>query len=284
MNIFITGSNGFLGTYFRKNNKIKDCDLIYGSTSESNFTIKFNKLYSNIFEILNNKKIDIIIHFASIIPKSFQSASFKSVFLPNIKMMNNLLEFSIYKEIRKFIYISSFGSMKRPRNLDIHDFYTMSKITGEYFCSIMETKGIQTASLRLSAPYGEYSHTKNVMNLFIEKAIKNEKVEIFGSGKREQNFIYAGDILNAIELCIKKDVSGIYNIVSKRNISMLNLAKIIVRVTNSKSKILINRQLDPQEGYKPNYNYNRAYKELGFTPQYDIERGLNKYIKWLINR
>jgi len=148
----------------------------------------------------------------------------------------------------------------------------------------METKGIQTASLRLSAPYGEYSHTKNVMNLFIEKAIKNEKVEIFGSGKREQNFIYAGDILNAIELCIKKDVSGIYNIVSKRNISMLNLAKIIVRITNSKSKILINRQLDPQEGYKPNYNYNRAYKELGFTPQYDIERGLNKYINWLINK
>ena len=284
MNIFVTGSNGFLGTYFRKNNKMQNCDIIYGTTSDNKFTLRFNNLYSNIFEKLNDKQIDIIIHFASVIPKSFQSANFEDIYLPNTKMMNNLYNYSVSNGIKKFIYISSFGSMKEPNNLDIHDFYTMSKIAGEHFCSIMETNGIQTASLRLSAPYGEYSHTKNVINLFIEKAIKSDNIEIFGSGEREQNFIYVEDIVNAIGLCVEKDVSGIYNIISQHNTSMLNLAKVILKIINSKSKILINERTDPQEGYKPNYTYNRAFKEIGFKPQYDIERGLKKYINWLSNK
>jgi nucleoside-diphosphate-sugar epimerase len=282
MNIFVTGSNGFLGTYFRKNNNMPNCNIIYGSTSDNNFALKFNNLYSDILEKLNNKRIDVIIHFASVIPKSFQSANFKNTYLPNIKMMNNLYSYSVSNKIKKFIYISSFGSMKEPDKLDIHDFYTMSKIAGEHFCSIMETNGIQTASLRLSAPYGEYSRTKNVINLFIEKAIKNDDIEIFGSGKREQNFIYAQDIVKAIEICVEKDVSGIYDIVSEHNISMLNLAEIILKLTNSESKIIFNGQPDPQEGYKPKYTYGRAFKKIGFKPQYDIERGLNKYINWLL--
>ena len=284
MNMFVTGSNGFLGTYFRKNNKMQNCDIIYGSRSDNNFTLRFNDLYSNIFEKVNNKKIDIIIHFASVIPATFQSANFENTYLPNVKMMNNLYKFSVSNQIKKVIYISSFGSMKEPDKLDIHDFYTMSKIAGEHFCSIMETNGIQTASLRLSAPYGEYSQTKNVINLFIEKAIKNDDIEIFGSGKREQNFIYVQDIINAIELCAEKDVSGIYDIVAEHNISILNLAEIILKLTNSESSIVFHGRRDPQEGYKPKYTYDRALTELGFKPQYDIERGLKKYINWVVGK
>ncbi|MCD4742021.1 MAG: NAD(P)-dependent oxidoreductase, partial [Desulfobacteraceae bacterium] len=241
----------------------------------------FHKLYSNINKVVSKSIIDIIIHFASILPKSFRSSTFENHYFPNVIMMNHLFNFSIKNKVKKFIYISSFGSMKQSTDFVINDFYTMSKITGEYFCSVMENHGIQTASLRLSSPYGEFSTTNNVLNLFIKKALKNKDITVYGSGSREQNFIYAKDIVQAIELCVEKKISGVYSIVSENNIAMLNLANIIIEITKSKSKVLVNVQPDPQEGYKPIYDYKRAHKELNFKPKFNINQGLFNYINWL---
>jgi nucleoside-diphosphate-sugar epimerase len=281
MNILVTGSNGFLATYFSNNNKLENCKILYGSTKNSKSYLTFEKLYSNVSDILMNKRINVIIHFASVIPKEFNLSSYDNTFLPNTKMMNNLMSYSLENNVEKFIYISSFGSMYYPNSFDIKDFYTMSKISGEHFCSMMENRGIETASLRLSSPYGEYSHSNNVLNKFIKEAINNELITVHGTGKREQNFIYVGDVTRVIELCIKKKIKGVYNLVSSSNISMVDLAHLIVKITGSKSEIIINNQHDPQEEFQPNYDYIRIKNELSYTPKFDLEPGLIKYIDWL---
>ena len=285
MKILVTGSNGFLGSYFKNNFSNNSNKFIYGTTSKSNdnnYKI-FDDLYHNIDDNLLNEKVEAIIHFASIIPNNFEEASYK-LFENNIIMMNNLYNFAIKNNLKKFIYLSTFGSMNNPELLDIKDFYTMSKITGEHFCSIMENKNIASVSFRISAPYGEYSKTKNVINIFIDKAVNNENITIFGSGAREQNFTYVGDILNAIELVLNKNITGTYNIVSQKNVSMLDLAKLIIDLTSSKSKIVFNNQIDPQEDYRPNYSYHKAYKDFGFKPTYNLKDGLKKYLNWYINQ
>ena len=281
MKILITGSNGFLGTYFRNFNDFKEHKVIYGSTSKIEGCIQFQSLYSDILEKINKDSVDTIIHFAAIIPDSFNSATFKNTFLPNTEMLNNLTDFSIKRNVLKFIYISSFGSMQNPSELDIKDYYTLSKITGEHFCSIMNSKGIQAVSFRISSPYGEFMRVKNVLNFFVEKALKNDTIEVFGSGKREQNFIYAGDILNSIRLVIDSKFRGIYNIVSDKNISMLNLAMLIKNIVNSKSEVVTNIKPDQQENYKPCYSYEKAKNDFGFIPRYNIEQGLLRYINWI---
>lgn len=281
MKILITGSNGFLGTYFRKFNYLKEHNFIYGSTTKIDEGSQFTSLYSDVEERLSQNSIDAIIHFAAIIPKSFNLSTFKGTFLPNVEMMNNLTTFAVNKKIKKFIYISGFGSMNKPSEFDIKDYYTLAKITGEHFCSIMQSNGIQAVTLRTSSPYGEFMTAENVLSKFVKRALKNDTIEVYGSGKREQNFTYAGDILNAINLMIDKDCIGIYNIVSNENISMLNLATLIKEITNSKSEIVTNKKADPQEEYKPDFSYEKARKDFGFTPKYDIKDGLHRYINWL---
>lgn len=172
--------------------------------------------------------------------------------------------------------------MDHPENLDIKDFYTMSKITGEHFCSIMNFKKIDAVSLRISAPYGEYSKNKNVLNIFLDKALKNEDIIVYGNGSREQNFTYAGDILNALELILKKKISGTYNVTSNQNISMFNLAKLIKEITKSKSRIVFNNKVDPQESYRPKYNSKKAFKTFGYKSKFDLKDGLQKYINWYL--
>lgn len=278
--VLITGSNGFLGTFFRLNVSTKNYNYIWGSTSKNKIFSTFTRNYQNI-NIIKPKNIDVIIHFASNIPQTFNQAKFRNVFLPNIKMMNNLMEYSINNQVKKFIYLSGFGSMRNPELYDIRDFYTLSKITGEHFCSIMEAHGIETASLRISSPYGEYSKSRNVLNIFLQNAFNNIPLQIFGTGKREQNYIYAGDVVRAIELCLNKKVNGIYSIVSEKNVTMLELAENIIKLSRSKSKIIKNVCIDPQEDFRPSYNLKRAKKELNFKPIFTLEAGLKKYINWL---
>jgi len=281
MKIAITGSNGFLGKYFKSFTSLSQYDLVFLTTSNPvDKQLLCKPLYENIESILENENIDVVIHFAAVIPTSFVEADYE-LFLKNNEMMKNLYNFSIKSHLKKFIYLSGFGSMHNPKLLDIKDYYTMSKIIGEHFCSMMEANGIQTASLRISAPYGEYAKVRTVLNIFIDKANKNEVIEIFGSGKREQNFTYAGDIVKAIELSLENKVSGVYNIVANKNISMLELAKMIIRITNSSSKLIIGKSIDPQENYFPRYEYKKAKQELNYEPLYTLEEGLNRYIKWL---
>jgi len=285
MRVLLTGSTGFLGTYIRKNLRNKDISFIYGTTSDikDEKFVKFSSLYKDIEQVLKNEQVDAIIHTAAVIPKSFDDATYE-LFLQNVEMMKNLYEFAIKKKIKKFIYLSGFGSMHNPDSLDIKDYYTMSKIVGEHFCSMMREKGINAVSFRISSPFGEYSRSKNVLNTFVEKALKGEDLPIWGTGRREQNFTYAGNILYAIELALAKDVNGTYNIVGEKSISMIELAEIIIKLTGSKSKIVFTGMPDKQENYRPRYSFEKAFEDFGYYPIYTLEEGLERYIRWLKER
>lgn len=286
MNILVTGSNGFLASYFRKYyENIQNHNIIYGTCSKinSDTQVKFNPLYSNIGEVLENTNVDTIIHFASIIPKTFDEANYE-LYNGNVQMIENLYKYSINNDVNKFIYISSFGSMLNPTEHDVKDYYTLSKVVGDLYVNMMQSKNIDASSLKISSPFGEFYNARNVLTIFTNKALKNEAITVFGSGKREQNFTYAGNIVKAISLILDRKVNGTYDIVSKSNISMLDLANLIVDLTNSNSDIITNTEVDPQENYKPNYNYLAAQNDFAYKPIYDFKEGLIRFIEWYKNK
>jgi len=286
MNILITGINGFIGKNIKE--KLKDdkrSKYFFGTTSDIEDCVQFQKNYIGIEEKLQNETIECVVHLAAVIPNLFTNVEFDDVFLPNALMLDNLYKFSLKKNIKKFIYMSSFGSMEDYKNYKIKDYYTLSKIYGEHVCSMMEARNIQTASLRIPSPYGPYSNLKSVINIFIENALKNLDINVYGSGKREQNFIYVEDVIKAIELFVNTEnkISGVYSIVSEKNTSMLDLAQMIKEICESKSKIIVGKYRDAQEGFRPEYDYDRVYRENGYKPDYNIYTGLKKYIEWYVN-
>lgn len=284
MNVLVTGASGFVGKNIQKHlgNKY---ELINISTSKNKNYVKISKNFDDIHEKLKDRQIDCIIHLASVIPQNFNATNFKDILLPNAVMFDNLYNFVVEKNIKKFIYISSFGSMEDYKNYKIKDYYTLSKIYGEHVCSMMEARNIQTASLRIPSPYGPYSNPKSVINIFIENALKNLDINVYGSGKREQNFIYVEDIIQAIELFINAEnrIDGVYSIVSEKNTSMVDLAQMVKEICNSKSKIIVGKLKDSQENFRPQYDCSRAHNKTGYKPNYNIYTGLKKYIEWYVN-
>ncbi len=283
MGTLVTGINGFIGKniQFFLNNKHT---LIKTSTTLNKDYVSVSKNFSDIDEKLNNKEFDSILHLAAVIPDNFEKSNFNDFFLPNAVIMENLFKLAAKRKIKKFIYLSGFGSMEDYKNYKIKDYYTLSKIHGEHVCSMMEAQGIQTASLRIPSPYGPYSKAKNVINMFLERALNNEDLNVHGSGRREQNFLYIEDVVRAIDLFLSTNnkLDGIYNIVSEKNTSVLELACIIKEKCDSKSKIIVGNTPDVQENFIPEYDYFRAFNTVGYKPKYTISSGLDKYIEWYV--
>ena len=283
-NILITGSNGFIGKYLQKYMQIDGFNILFGTTStpysDSRCCIVFSNLYSNIEKKLESVDIDIIIHLAAIIPKTFDHAN-KDLFLDNSKMMINLYEYSISNKISKFIYLSSFGSMENLKKYDIKDFYTLSKVTGEHICSMLESKGIEATSLRVSSPFGEFNKLNSVLPMFTESALRNKPLKVYGNGNRHQNFIFVGDILKCIYIIINQHISGAFDLVSSKNVSMLDLAKIIIKLCGSESSIILGSENDPLEDVKlPDFNIRKLGKILGHGQVISFENGLTNYIEY----
>ena len=281
----VTGSQGFLGKSFQKFHNFPFEKIIWGTTSarphQSKAWRQFAPEYADIDAVLASEKVDVIIHFAAIIPRSFSEASFERHFLLNVQMMQHIARFSARHGIKKVVYISTFGSMRSPDQYDIQDYYTLGKITGEHICSIMEAQGIETASLRISSPYGEFNQSRTVLNLFLENALSGSPLQVYGTGSRSQNFLYAGDIVRAIECCVINSVSGVYPLLGE-TVTMKELAETVLKATHSNSKILIGEKPDPQEGQMPVKLYSsRMRDELGFIPQVSLTEGLNNTLNWL---
>ena len=281
--VLITGSNGFIGSYFRKYCNKKKQDYIFGTSSKSSGAdlVKFKSLYKNITSLLQNHDIYSIVHLAAIIPETFQDTNFYDHFLPNIEMMNNLSEFALKNNVKRFINISSFGSMKIPEHCDVNDYYTLSKVTGELFCQLLNTNNIKSISLRLPSVFGEYFKRKSVVNIFIKNALNGDNLVIYGNGQEKRNFIYAGDVLNIIELCLNNDITGTYAFVSEKNTSIIDLAEEILKITKSDSKIIFSGNEMNKMPDEPKYDYSKTRNYLKYTPVYSLHDGLKKYIEWI---
>ncbi len=124
-----------------------------------------------------------------------------------------------------------------------------------------------------------------VISNFIVQALKGEDITIFGDGTHTRSFQYVDDLIDGlVKLMDTPDTfTGPVNIGSPTDISVNNLAQMIIRMTDSKSKItyLPLPEDDPKQR-KPDISL--AKKELDWEPEVGLEEGLEKTIEDFKNR
>jgi nucleoside-diphosphate-sugar epimerase len=151
----------------------------------------------------------------------------------------NLLKFICEAGIKKFVYVSSSLVYGHPEDLPVEErhiispanSYVLSKFIGESFCEnvrIQQSK--QVISLRISSPYGPYYTHRTVIPTFIEKAISSQDITVFGTGRRTQDFIYINDVIEGIIKFFFSSTSGIFNLGSGKETTMISLAQTILSI------------------------------------------------------
>tara|TARA_R110002050_G_scaffold261556_1_gene401594 strand:+ start:59683 stop:60612 length:930 start_codon:yes stop_codon:yes gene_type:complete len=163
--------------------------------------------------------------------------------------------------------------------------YAITKLDGEYYLKMyFQQYNLQTASLRYFNVFGPRQNPKSAyaaaVPIFINKALKNEPLTIYGDGLQTRDFIYVKDVVRANILASQKG-NETYNVALGHSTSILELAEKIIDITSSKSKIQF---LEERPGDIKHSKANPSkFNKLGFQPKYTIEEALNETIEFYNN-
>ena len=142
--------------------------------------------------------------------------------------------------------------------------------------------GLRTVSYRICAPVGTGMNQNTIFPTFVRKALAGEDLVIYGEGTREQTYIHVIDIARAIESAIESErAQGVYNLASYNRLSNIELAKKIVEVTKSPSKIIKNGKTDPLDGIVWDISIEKLKADTGFEPVISIESAISEQVEFI---
>jgi dTDP-glucose 4,6-dehydratase len=140
---------------------------------------------------------------------------------------------------------------------------------------------VETAIVRIFNTYGERMKAEDgrVVPTFINQALKNEPLTIFGDGKQTRSFCYISDMVEAIVKAVKTKYVYPINVGNPKEYTMLEVADIVKKLCLSTSdlKFMPLPENDPKKR-KPDIS--RAKEVLGWSPRVDLNAGLIRLIEW----
>lgn len=120
-----------------------------------------------------------------------------------------------------------------------------------------------------------------VVSNFIVQALKGQDITIYGSGNQTRSFCYVADLVEALVAMMNtsKDITGPINLGNPGEFTMLELAEMIIELTNSKSKmVFVELPQDDPTQRKPNIS--KAKEILKWQPEVQLREGLSKTIDY----
>lgn len=143
------------------------------------------------------------------------------------------------------------------------------------------TYGVDTAIVRIFNTFGPRMRPNDGRAIpnFIRQALAGDPVTVSGDGLQTRSICYVDDLVAGIVALADSAEPGPMNIGNPHEISMLDLAGWVVKLTNSTSAILhIERPVDDPTVRRPDTT--QAHEALGWAPRVDIEDGLERTIAW----
>lgn len=294
MKVLVVGSEGFIGShivarFLQKGCKVVGCDLLNIKPTYDYFQIsRFTPDYESIF---SSNEFDVCINAAGngSVPVSIEKPllDFEANVYDNFRLLEQI---RLHQPNCKFVYFSSaavYGNPLLPINEESKiqplSPYGWHKLQGEYVCKeYNQLYGIPTFILRVFSVFGPKLKKQIIWDLYHKFKI-HKKVEVFGTGEESRDFIYIDDLVQALDLILKKGGSsyGLFNIATGKEIFISHVVELLSRKLGlSNHDYFFNGKVrigDPQ-----NWQADISkLQSLGFIPSFDFEVGLNETLTWL---
>lgn len=301
--ILITGAAGFIGSSLAERlSQNSDYSLTLVDnflTGKEEFIVKkentrFIKAdvneYNDIAPLISSQRFDYIFHYAAVVGVQ-RTLNNPVMVLHDIEGLKNVLSLAKNTGVSRVFFSSSsevYGEpVEIPQNesttpLNARLPYAIVKNLGEAFLrSYHQEYGLEYTIFRFFNTYGERQSADFVMSKFIQKAKRNEDIPVYGDGSQTRTFCYIKDHLDATVRTMEESlfVNDVVNIGSDIEISILELANLIISLTGSQSKVI---HLPPlKEGdmsrRKPDVTNMKKLLVRDFTP---IEEGIRKVVEY----
>ena len=317
MKIIVTGGAGFLGSHLceellKRGDQVVCIDnLLTGDAKNiehlkdtSNFQFINHDVSKSLPEILGVDPdligADQIYHMASpASPNKNNSTSYQNLpfetMTVNTQGTFNLCEFAS-KLSAKFLFASTseiYGNpLEHPQketylgNVSTtgpRSVYDEAKRFGETITSAyVRSKGLDGRIIRIFNTYGpKMADDGRVVINFVKAALENKPLSVFGDGSQTRSFCYVLDMVSGIIAAMEKGETGeIYNLGNPDEFTVLELAEIVKRLTNSSSQ-LENLPLPQDDPARRCPDITKAKEKLAWEPKVTLEEGLQKLIDYL---
>lgn len=302
--ILVTGGAGFIGSEFvrqgvRRGYKVVVVDkLTYAGDLRRLEDIKGKYEFYRV-DICDKIKIrgifekdppQFVINFAAQthVDRSIHSGS-EPFIEANIKGVQVLLDILKKNTVEKFIHISTdevYGEVKKGEfteysALNPGNPYSASKAAVDLFINAyIRTYDFPAVIVRPSNNYGYWQYPEKFIPLVILKALRNEKIPVYGRGLNIREWLYVGDCVGGIFKIMKEGAVGeIYNLGSGKEMRNIDTAIMILDILD-KPKSLIEFVKDrPGHDYRYFLDSSKLIK-LGWRAKMNFEKGIKFTVNW----
>ena len=234
MKVLVTGGAGFIGSHivehFQDHAEVRVLDNLCSGFKRNLSGLRCKFIQGSILDrqLVRQaiKGVDYIFHLAAMIsvPESMQ----KPVECAETNTIGTLvvLEEAARAKVKKLVLSSSaaiYGDnpvvpkietmLPEPKSP-----YAISKLDGEFYCRMFAAEGrLQTACLRYFNVFGPRQNPRSqyaaAVPIFIDRALKNKPITIFGDGEQTRDFIYVQDVVAAnVFFATQSPATGVFNV------------------------------------------------------------------------
>ncbi len=161
------------------------------------------------------------------------------------------------------------------------------RVAETLFSDYRHLYGIDAKIVRIFNTYGPnmLENDGRVVSNFIMQALGNKPMTIYGTGSQTRSFCYVSDLVQGLVSMMETDhtVSGPVNLGNPQEMSVLDLAKMIIRKTKSSSD-LVYEELPADDPVKRKPDISLAIRMLDWKPAVSIEEGIDKTIDYFKSR
>ena len=249
--------------------------------------------YDKMSEILGALGAEVIVHLAAISHLDRANKNPYTTFDHSLRTLENSLDVGNNIGIERIVYFSSstaYGdfpaeTVTEETPLNPRGIYGALKASGELMVkAYKEACGLDYCIVRPSALYGERCVSGRVIQIFIERLLRDSGNPLTLRGDESLDFTYINDLVQGVQLCIeKKEALGeTFNITygEARKVSevidILRTRFPLVKVRKEK--------LDAERPKRGTLSVEKAKRVLGYNPEYPIEKGVPRYCDWYASK
>lgn len=205
-------------------------------------------IHLDIAPVLTSHRFDYVFHYAALVGVKRTLAN-PSMVLEDLQGIKNILTLSKNTGVKRVFYSSSSEVYGEPVHLPQHEEttplnsrlpYAIVKNAGEAFCKAFKQEfNLDYTIFRFFNTYGPLQSTDFVMSKFVRAAQRNDKITVYGKGDQTRTFCYIDDNIDATLKCLLENeyINDVVNIGNDVQITILELAELIIKTTKSKSEI-----------------------------------------------
>jgi UDP-glucose 4-epimerase len=303
-NILVTGGAGFIGSA----TAIKLCEnpanfvvvidnLLTGHQENLPISTAKNLVFINedvnnikeISDIFARYSFDYVFHYAAIVGVQRTLAN-PILVMNDIVGLKNIMSLSKNTGVKRVFYSSSSEVYGEPVELPQNELttplnsrlpYAIVKNVGEaYLKAYKKEFDMDYTIFRFFNTYGPAQSREFVISKFIAKALRNDDITIYGDGSQTRTFCYIDDNVDACLSAFYNDmfVNDVVNIGSDEEITILDLANMVIEITGSKSQLMFLPPLDEGDMSRRHPD-NAKMKKLMDRNLLDLESGIRKVLE-----